>query len=123
MWLVLIPVAAVAGVLGLTAYVRKKEGTGTQTITVVPAAQAAMNVFADGVLRLASNNVQIMPQPAERQQLAAMATQYGLPKTAQALISGGAWPHDELWPGTATPVDVQVGTLWAHSQYNPQRVA
>lgn len=126
MWFILLlPLAAVGAVLGATAYVRRKESAPASAAAAAAqgAGLAQLNYFTDGVLRLASNNAQFMPQPAERQQLAALATNYGLPKTAQALISGGSWPNDEMWPGTTESVASRIGRLWQTSQYNPQRVA
>jgi hypothetical protein len=125
MWLLLLPIGAVAAVLAATAYTKKKESAPASAAAAAAqgAGLAQMNYFTDGVLRLATNNVQYMPQPAERQQLAALATGYGLPKTAQALISGGAWPNDEIWPGTSESVASHIGKLWQTSQWNPQRVA
>lgn len=125
MWFILLPLAAVGAVLGATAYVRRKESAPASAAAAAAqgAGLAQMNYFTDGVLRLASNNPTYMPQPVERQQLAALATGYNLPKTAQALISGGAWPNDEMWPGTNESVASAVGRLWRTSQWNPQRVA
>lgn len=127
MWLVILPLGALAAALVATAV---KGGTGTNDSASSSAAAAAaaaaagaseLRYLTDMALRLASQNAAFALTPEQREQIAQIATKYGLTQMAAAIRGGGVWPTTEMWPGTNMSISSYLGQQWAVSPYNLNR--
>lgn len=128
MWLIAIPLTALAATIGATVYVRHKERSGITSSTSAAAAatsagQSELRFLTDQALRLASQRPEFALTQAQREVAAQIAERYGMPQTATNIRAGGAWSNTEIWPGTGMSVASYLGGQWLVSPYNPNRGA